>query len=61
MLLTNQKTINYEIYINSKGNHPFCFASAKIDRKFKKEIEKGEFNITFAKKASFYREFRYIT
>ena len=30
MLLTNQKTINYEIYINTKGNHPLHFASAKV-------------------------------
>jgi len=56
MLLTNQKTINYEIYINSEGNHPFLFASAKIDRKFKKQIAEVKFNITFAKKASFFRE-----
>jgi hypothetical protein len=34
MLLTNQKTINYEIYINLKGNHPFHFASAKVVNKF---------------------------
>ena len=34
MLLTNQKTINYEIYIKSEGNHPFHFASAKIANKF---------------------------
>lgn len=33
MLLTNQKTINYEIYINSEGNHPFHFASAKVANK----------------------------
>jgi hypothetical protein len=33
MLLTNQKTINYEIYINSEGNHPFRFASAKVANK----------------------------
>jgi hypothetical protein len=35
MLLTNQKTINYEIYINSEGNHPFHFASAKVANKFR--------------------------
>jgi hypothetical protein len=29
MLLTNQKTINYEIYINTEGNH-LHFASAKV-------------------------------
>jgi hypothetical protein len=34
MLLTNQKTINYEIYINTEGNHPFHFASAKVVNKF---------------------------
>ena len=33
MLLTNQKTINYEIYINSEGNHPFRFASAMVANK----------------------------
>ena len=33
MLLTNQKTINSEIYINTKGNHPFHFASAKVAKK----------------------------
>ena len=33
MLLTNQKTINYEIYINTEGNHPFHFASAKVCNK----------------------------
>ncbi len=33
MLLTNQKTINYEIYIKSEGNHPFHFATAKVDNK----------------------------
>jgi hypothetical protein len=33
MLLTNQKTINYEIYINTEGNHPFHFASAKVYNK----------------------------
>jgi hypothetical protein len=33
MLLTNQKTINYEIYIKSEGNHPFHFASAKVANK----------------------------
>lgn len=34
MLLTNQKTINYEIYINTEGNHPSHFASAKVVNKF---------------------------
>jgi hypothetical protein len=30
MLLTNQKTINYEIYINTEGNHPpFCSEASK--------------------------------
>ncbi|CAA9196374.1 hypothetical protein Flavo103_35410 [Flavobacterium collinsii] len=29
MLLTNQKTINYEIYINSEGNHPFLICECK--------------------------------
>jgi len=56
MLLTNQKTINYEIYINSEGNHPFLICGAKIDRKFKNKIAKVKFNITFAKKSSFFGE-----
>ena len=30
MLLTNQKTINYEIYIKTSGNHSFCFVGTKI-------------------------------
>jgi hypothetical protein len=30
MLLTNQKTINYEIYINTEGNH-LHFASAEVN------------------------------
>jgi hypothetical protein len=33
MLLTNQKTINYEIYIKLEGNHPFYFSSAKVVNK----------------------------
>ncbi len=34
MLLTNQKTINYEIYINNrKETTPSCFASAKLINK----------------------------
>ncbi|MBZ4037380.1 hypothetical protein K6T82_21650 [Flavobacterium sp. 17A] len=39
-----------------KETTPSLFASAKIDRKFKKQIAKVKFNITFAKKASFFRE-----
>jgi hypothetical protein len=35
MLLTNQKTINYEIYINNKKETtPSFFASAKVANKF---------------------------
>jgi hypothetical protein len=40
MLLTNQKTINYEIYINTEGNHPFHFASAKVRNKTTFSIKK---------------------
>jgi hypothetical protein len=30
MLLTNQKTINYENLYKKSGNHSFIFVSAKI-------------------------------
>ncbi|BFM42658.1 hypothetical protein CFS9_12990 [Flavobacterium sp. CFS9] len=36
MLLTNQKTINYEIYINSEGNHPFLICECKDRYKVQK-------------------------
>jgi hypothetical protein len=30
MLLTNQKTINYENLYKTQGNHPSCFVSTNV-------------------------------
>jgi hypothetical protein len=49
MLLTNQKTINYEIYNTHERKPPLSFASTKIKQKSMFFCLKIEFNTTFAK------------
>jgi hypothetical protein len=49
MLLTNQKTINYEIYNTHERKPPLSFVSTKIKHKSIFFGLKIEFNTTFAK------------
>ena len=51
MLLTNQKTINYEnLHKNLKGTTPPCFSSAKVLYVLRYFLNKIHFNINFTKK-----------
>ena len=56
MLLTNQKTINYEIYIKIEGNHSFSFCGCKGIYKLHYCNEKVHFNNKLAKLHSLGRQ-----
>lgn len=47
MLLTNQKTINYEIYNTHERKPPLSFALQRYKGFFVNLVKKTEFNTTF--------------